>query len=107
MKKILLSFIFLLPTVAHAEWKSITCVNLANKLSQTIEFDESTNRVRINGRSPIPALINNSSIYFEEEFEKAVYVSTINRSTGTQAVIDKKTSIIDSTNQCSVTKNKF
>ena len=107
MKKMFLSLILIFPAIAHAEWKSITCINPVNKLSQTIEFDESTNRVRINGRSPKPASINNSSIYYEEVFDRVVFISTINRSTGTLSVIDKKTSIIDSTYQCSITKNKF
>jgi len=93
--------------LVYAEWKSITCVNPTNKLSQTIEFDESTNRVRINGRSPIPASINKSTIVFEEVLSTATFFQTINRSTGTLVVIDNRTSSIDSTYNCSVTKNKF
>jgi len=107
MKKILLGLIFLFPTLVYAGWTSITCVNPANGLSINVEFDESASRVRIDGRISVPASINKSSIYYEQSFENAVYQSTINRSTGTLVVIDKKTSSIDSKYQCSVTKNKF
>jgi ABC-type phosphate transport system substrate-binding protein len=107
MNKLLFTLILLFPALAHAEWKSITCVSSINGLSQTIEFDEASNRVRIDGRNPVPALINKSSIYFEQAYEKTTYQSTISRSTGTLVIIDKKTSVIDSTYQCSVTKNKF
>jgi hypothetical protein len=107
MNRVLFSLIFLFPALAHAEWKSITCVSPANGYSRTIEFDESANRVRVDGRNQFPALINKNSIYFEQAYETATFQSTISRSTGNLIVIDKKTSVIDSTYQCSVTKNKF
>lgn len=90
MNKLPFSLILLFPALAHAEWKSITCVSPVNGISQTIEFDESANRVRIDGRNPVPAVINKSSIYFEQAYEKATYQSTISRSSGTLVIIDKK-----------------
>jgi hypothetical protein len=107
MCKLVFSLFILFPALAHADWKSITCIKPQGGLSVTVEFDESVNRVRINGNKVVPASINKVNIFYEETFDKAVFTSTINRSTGTLVVVDSKTSIIDSTYQCSVTKNKF
>jgi len=107
MKKLTILLLLIISANTFADRISLICIDQKNKYVNNIDFDEKNQTVTTSNKT-MKATINEKEVFYRElGTDNKVYLGKLNRSSGTLQIIDSSTSLIDSTYDCSIRKNKF
>jgi hypothetical protein len=104
MKKQFFAFLFLLTTNVYAEYTSLTCLDPKDNWTLVVQFDEKSQKVKVNYQE-IDALIDDNQIIWEDREKDSGF--TINRSNGDLSIFSFTSKRIIGHWICSKSKKKF
>lgn len=104
MKKQIFTFLFLVTTNVYAEYTSLTCEDPKDKWTLVVQFDERTQKVKVNHQE-FNALIDDNQIIWEDRENDSGL--TINRTNGDLSIFSFTSKRTIGHLICSKSKKKF